>query len=385
VLTNGVALPLPRQYLTGGFVDAGVDYAAPGGTPEYAMGDGVIVGEGISGFGPNAPILRITDGPLKGMEVYYGHAGPDLVHVGQRVHSGQQITIVGYGIVGISTGPHLEVGFYPPAAGSGGRMLSVINSMLREHPTGRAWGSGGQLISRTTRRGARLAYDRRTRRWYFQGYSGTGGGSGGTSVGAPAVTSSTPSLDKSSSPDATPVAPPSPDPASTPTAAAPPESAVTPAPAASSSPSGVDEAKTAPTVDSAQTAPAATSAPIPAPTASGPAPTAGSEGTDNGGSSAATPVGSPGTATTTEAGGAGSTASVPQPPVSQAPRELTDPQGSTLTKAGSAPSATGPASSATSAATASAATTAVTPASHDGGASGAGAAPSEPGAAHAKG
>ena len=142
VLTNGVALPLPRQYITNGYVDQGVDYAAPGGTPEYAMGDGVIIGEGISGFGPNAPILQITSGPLKGLEVYYGHAGPNVVHVGQHVTAGQQITEVGYGIVGISTGPHLEVGFYPPGGmGAGSKMLAVINSLLSQHPTGRAWGT----------------------------------------------------------------------------------------------------------------------------------------------------------------------------------------------------------------------------------------------------
>ena len=142
VLTNGVALPLPRQYITNGYVDQGVDYAAPGGTPEYAMGDGVIIGEGISGFGPNAPILQITSGPLKGLEVYYGHAGPNVVHVGQHVTAGQQITEVGYGIVGISTGPHLEVGFYPPGGmGAGSKMLAVINGLLSQHPTGRAWGA----------------------------------------------------------------------------------------------------------------------------------------------------------------------------------------------------------------------------------------------------
>ncbi len=122
VLTNGVALPLPRQYIVNGSVDQGVDYSAPGGTPEYAMGDGVIIGEGISGFGPNAPILKITDGPLAGLEVYYGHAGSDLVKIGQHVKAGQQITEVGYGIVGISTGPHLEIGFYPPGPmGAGSR------------------------------------------------------------------------------------------------------------------------------------------------------------------------------------------------------------------------------------------------------------------------
>ncbi len=142
VLANGVALPLPRGYLVNGSVDQGVDYAAPGGTALYAMGDGVIIGEGISGFGPNAPILQITSGPLKGLEVYYGHAGSDNVHVGQRVKAGQQISEVGYGIVGISTGPHLEIGFYPPGpTGAGSRMLGVINGLLGQHPTGRVWGT----------------------------------------------------------------------------------------------------------------------------------------------------------------------------------------------------------------------------------------------------
>jgi hypothetical protein len=142
VLSNGVALPLPRGYITNGSVDQGVDYSAPGGTPLFAMGDGVIIGEGISGFGPNAPILQITSGPLKGMEVYYGHAGSNLVHVGQHVTAGQQISIVGYGIVGISTGPHLEIGFYPPGPnGAGSRMLSLINSLMSQHSSGRAWAS----------------------------------------------------------------------------------------------------------------------------------------------------------------------------------------------------------------------------------------------------
>jgi murein DD-endopeptidase MepM/ murein hydrolase activator NlpD len=127
-------LPLPSQYLRSGSIDAGVDYAAPGGTPLYAMGAGVIVAEGISGFGPNTPVLQITAGPLAGRTVYYGHAGPDLVPVGARVAAGQQISIVGYGIVGISTAPHLEIGFYPPAGNGAGRaMLDVINAQLVRH------------------------------------------------------------------------------------------------------------------------------------------------------------------------------------------------------------------------------------------------------------
>jgi murein DD-endopeptidase MepM/ murein hydrolase activator NlpD len=132
---GGAGLPLPRQYLTNGSVDQGVDYSAPGGTPEYAMGSGTIIQEGISGFGPNAPVLQITSGPLAGKTVYYGHAGPDLVPVGANVVQGQQITSVGNGIVGISTGPHLEIGFYRPGhMGAGQAMLDYINVLM--HSTG---------------------------------------------------------------------------------------------------------------------------------------------------------------------------------------------------------------------------------------------------------
>ena len=69
VLSNGVALPLPRQYITNGSVDQGVDYAAPGGTPLYAMGEGVIIGEGISGFGPERP------DPPDHLRAAQGHGG----------------------------------------------------------------------------------------------------------------------------------------------------------------------------------------------------------------------------------------------------------------------------------------------------------------------
>jgi murein DD-endopeptidase MepM/ murein hydrolase activator NlpD len=132
---GGGVLPLPRQYLKNGSVDQGVDYSAPGGTPEFAMGSGTIIQEGIGGFGPNAPVLQITSGPLAGKTVYYGHSGPDLVPVGAHVVQGQQITSVGKGIVGISTGPHLEIGFWPLGhMGAGQPMLDYINTVM--HSTG---------------------------------------------------------------------------------------------------------------------------------------------------------------------------------------------------------------------------------------------------------
>ena len=114
-----VSLPLPANEMlpSSWSYDAGIDIPAPAGTPEYAVGPGVITQEGLPGFGPNAPVLKVTSGPLAGKSFYYGHAGPDTVPVGAQVQAGQQITEVGAGIVGISTGPHLEFGLYPAAGG----------------------------------------------------------------------------------------------------------------------------------------------------------------------------------------------------------------------------------------------------------------------------
>lgn len=130
---SGYSLPLPRGSMMPGSwsIDQGVDIPAGANTPEFAIGPGVIVGAGISGFGPNAPILRITQGPLAGQEVYYGHAGPNVVPVGAHVSAGQQITEVGAGIVGISTGPHVEMGFYPPGStGNGSEMATVLRELM---------------------------------------------------------------------------------------------------------------------------------------------------------------------------------------------------------------------------------------------------------------
>ena len=81
------------------------------------MTDGLVVPEGISGFGQWAPVIRVSDGPLQGRFIYYGHATPDLVAVGTHVHAGQPVSEVGCGRVGISSGPHVEAGIsYPGGA-----------------------------------------------------------------------------------------------------------------------------------------------------------------------------------------------------------------------------------------------------------------------------
>jgi len=98
--------------------DQGVDLGAHGGCGRdavlVAVGDGVVIQEGIDGFGPTAPVLRMTSGVFAGRNVYYGHTGHDFVQVGDHVTAGERISTIGCGIVGNSQAPHLEIGVGVP-------------------------------------------------------------------------------------------------------------------------------------------------------------------------------------------------------------------------------------------------------------------------------
>jgi murein DD-endopeptidase MepM/ murein hydrolase activator NlpD len=112
---RGFTFPLPKMETSPPSTwssDQGVDISAPGNTPEYAACSGTIVLHGVGGFGPWAPVVH-CDSPLDGNSyVYYGYAGPGhQLPVGTHVSSGQTIGAVGPGVVGISSGPQLEVGF----------------------------------------------------------------------------------------------------------------------------------------------------------------------------------------------------------------------------------------------------------------------------------
>ena len=116
---SGFVFPFanPRQVESAGSwsQDQGIDIFARGDACGanailVAVGDGVVIQEGISGFGPTAPVIRMTSGPFKGRNVYYGHTGHVYVSVGAHVRAGQRLAQVGCGQVGYSTAPHLEIG-----------------------------------------------------------------------------------------------------------------------------------------------------------------------------------------------------------------------------------------------------------------------------------
>jgi murein DD-endopeptidase MepM/ murein hydrolase activator NlpD len=81
---------------------AGIDMAAPYGTPVYATSSGVIIVAGAcGGYGQ---CVAIDHGG--GVVSVYGHLSRIDVYPGRKIGSGQELGLVGS--TGVSTGPHLH-------------------------------------------------------------------------------------------------------------------------------------------------------------------------------------------------------------------------------------------------------------------------------------
>jgi murein DD-endopeptidase MepM/ murein hydrolase activator NlpD len=101
-----------------GTLHAGIDLAAPMGTPEYAAADGVVLEAGPAGGFGLVVYLQHENGDV----TVYGHMEQILVQPGQVVRAGDTIALLGNR--GQSTGPHLH--FEVHVGGLGGETVDPI-------------------------------------------------------------------------------------------------------------------------------------------------------------------------------------------------------------------------------------------------------------------
>ena len=113
---NSWHLPTRGYHLTARFGQAGgrwvsnhtgLDFAAPTGTPIFAVATGVITETGWAGSYGNRTVETLPDGT----ELWYAHQSAIGVKVGQQVLGGQTIGAVGS--TGNTTGPHVHLEVRP--------------------------------------------------------------------------------------------------------------------------------------------------------------------------------------------------------------------------------------------------------------------------------
>jgi murein DD-endopeptidase MepM/ murein hydrolase activator NlpD len=116
IAKNQWHLPTQGYHLTARFGMAGglwssnhtgLDFAAPSGTPIFAVANGVITETGWAGSYGNRTVETLADGT----ELWYAHQSSIGVKVGQQVIGGQTIGAVGS--TGNTTGPHVHLEVRP--------------------------------------------------------------------------------------------------------------------------------------------------------------------------------------------------------------------------------------------------------------------------------
>jgi murein DD-endopeptidase MepM/ murein hydrolase activator NlpD len=115
IALNQWTLPMKSYRLTAEFGDyglwanyhTGLDFAAPNGTPLYAIANGVVTSAGYDGAYGNKTVVTLDDGT----ELWFCHQTSFAVNEGDVVRAGQ---LLGYvGSTGNVTGPHLHLEVRP--------------------------------------------------------------------------------------------------------------------------------------------------------------------------------------------------------------------------------------------------------------------------------